>query len=84
MDTAPTPRDEDGSVNPERIDWEKLADMVGRRIKALARCWVACRRDLDQDDLRAAERELMLPLLSLLLHFIECVREEKLSSPPMH
>jgi hypothetical protein len=76
-----TAKGDDGMIDPDRIDWDSLVAMVDTRIRLFGRCWIDCRRTMPADDYRTAHHELFLPIVHLLLHFVECVRHDQLESP---
>jgi len=59
------------TINPDQIDWDRMSALIVRRINVVQRAWQRSKTEFSDDQYRVAYFEIFLPLLTVLLAFLE-------------
>jgi hypothetical protein len=58
-------------IDPDQIDWNNMSALIVRRINVVQRAWQRSKTEFSDDQYRVAYFDIFLPLLTVLLTFLE-------------
>jgi hypothetical protein len=59
------------NIDPDQIDWNRMSALIVRRINVVQWAWRRSKTEFSDDQYRIAYFEIFLPLLAILLTFLE-------------
>lgn len=59
------------NIDPDQIDWNRMSALIVHRMNVVQQAWRRSKTEFNEDQYRIAYFEVFLPLLTVLLTFLE-------------